>query len=162
ETIEGEEIDILREEYCWLPVYFPLFYPGIEVAEGDTIHMTCSGVLSDNHLNPDYVLKGQIIRRNGATIPFAYTSFHHQANFKGSAFYSELFPQNTIRRQRREVSSADELRSYLKDRLPAYMIPGSLSIVDALPLMPNGKVDLQALSRTQAKSIPSTASYMPP
>ncbi|MEM9485369.1 MAG: amino acid adenylation domain-containing protein, partial [Cyanobacteria bacterium P01_F01_bin.116] len=31
QTIEGECIDTLAEEYSWLPVYFPVFDPGIEV-----------------------------------------------------------------------------------------------------------------------------------
>jgi amino acid adenylation domain-containing protein len=38
-----------------------------------------------------------------------------------------------------------ELRNYLKDRLPAYMLPSSLVMLDELPLTPNGKVDHDAL-----------------
>jgi amino acid adenylation domain-containing protein/non-ribosomal peptide synthase protein (TIGR01720 family) len=38
-----------------------------------------------------------------------------------------------------------ELRSFLKQTLPDYMIPSSFVFVEALPLTPNGKVDRQAL-----------------
>ncbi len=38
-----------------------------------------------------------------------------------------------------------ELRSYLRTRLPEQIIPNHFVMLDALPLMPNGKVDRQAL-----------------
>ncbi|MDF5726639.1 MAG: amino acid adenylation domain-containing protein [Rhizonema sp. PD38] len=39
----------------------------------------------------------------------------------------------------------DELRDFLKLHLPDYMIPSVLVLLDAMPLMPNGKVDRRAL-----------------
>jgi len=38
-----------------------------------------------------------------------------------------------------------DLRSFLKEKLPNYMIPSSFVFLEAMPLMPNGKVDRQAL-----------------
>ena len=43
----------------------------------------------------------------------------------------------------------DELRHYLKLRLPEYMLPGVFSVLEALPLTPNGKIDRNALSMLQ-------------
>jgi len=38
-----------------------------------------------------------------------------------------------------------ELRSFLRERLPEYMIPSVFMFLEALPLLPNGKVDRRAL-----------------
>jgi amino acid adenylation domain-containing protein len=41
--------------------------------------------------------------------------------------------------------SVGELHSFLKQRLPKYMLPSAFLFLDALPLMSNGKVDRKAL-----------------
>jgi amino acid adenylation domain-containing protein len=39
-----------------------------------------------------------------------------------------------------------ELRDYLKEKLPAYLVPTAFSVLEKIPLTPNGKVDRKALS----------------
>jgi non-ribosomal peptide synthase protein (TIGR01720 family) len=55
---------------------------------------------------------------------------------------------------------ATALREYLSERLPAYMVPASLMVVDALPLNANGKVDLAALPAPG--EAPDHAEFTPP
>jgi amino acid adenylation domain-containing protein len=47
-------------------------------------------------------------------------------------------------RQQRQLAPA--LRSFVQGRLPAYMVPAAIVIVEALPTLPNGKVDRRALT----------------
>jgi acyl carrier protein len=44
-----------------------------------------------------------------------------------------------------EGMSSSTIRSFLRDRLPEYMIPSDFVMVDALPLTPAGKIDRRAL-----------------
>ena len=94
-TIEGEVIDIIEYEYCWLPVYFPVFSPAIKVSQGDKIKAICSGLLCDNNLNPDYKIEGSVIRKTGEKMEFTYYSYHYKNRFKETPFYKSLFSQTT-------------------------------------------------------------------
>ncbi|HEX4421468.1 MAG TPA: amino acid adenylation domain-containing protein [Kofleriaceae bacterium] len=40
---------------------------------------------------------------------------------------------------------ASDLRAFVKDQLPEYMVPSAITKIAALPLLPNGKVDQRAL-----------------
>jgi len=56
---------------------------------------------------------------------------------------------------------AVDLRSFLKDRLPPYMVPSAFSVLDALPLNPSGKVDRVALPEP-AVTRTAAAGYLAP
>lgn len=55
-----------------------------------------------------------------------------------------------------------QLREYLKGRLPEYMLPGDYIILDALPLTPNGKIDLNRLPRSEITSLSDPKNYVAP
>jgi non-ribosomal peptide synthase protein (TIGR01720 family) len=44
----------------------------------------------------------------------------------------------------------NELRAYLKERLPGFMVPAVIVNVENIPTLPNGKIDRRALSKTKA------------
>jgi amino acid adenylation domain-containing protein len=46
---------------------------------------------------------------------------------------------------REPAPTISELRNFLQQELPRYMLPSAMLRLDALPLLPNGKVDRQAL-----------------
>ncbi|MGI8546381.1 MAG: amino acid adenylation domain-containing protein [Gemmatimonadaceae bacterium] len=56
---------------------------------------------------------------------------------------------------------AEELRSYLSERLPAYMVPAAYVRLESLPLTPSGKLDRKALP-TLDDTAYATEAYAPP
>ncbi|MFM7450744.1 MAG: amino acid adenylation domain-containing protein, partial [Leptolyngbyaceae cyanobacterium] len=61
-----------------------------------------------------------------------------------------------------EATTPHELRQFLKQTLPSYMIPAAFAQLEALPLMPNGKVDRRALPQPHLSDIQSSSDYVAP
>ncbi|MCG6136127.1 MAG: amino acid adenylation domain-containing protein [Nostoc sp. LLA-1] len=55
-----------------------------------------------------------------------------------------------------------QLRGFLKEKLPAYMLPSTYVILDTLPLLPNGKVDRRSLPQPENSRVDLGIAYVPP
>jgi amino acid adenylation domain-containing protein len=64
--------------------------------------------------------------------------------------------------RRQPAPGSEELRRFLGDRLPDYMLPTAFVTLDALPLGPSGKVDRGALPAPGAPELVAGAAYVPP
>ena len=60
------------------------------------------------------------------------------------------------------LPTGDELRNYLRQKLPEYMVPAAYVVLTELPLLSNGKLNLRALPRPKKVLSQPEAVYMPP
>jgi acyl carrier protein len=60
-----------------------------------------------------------------------------------------------------DLPDVEYLRQFMAERLPAHMVPATLLFVDALPLLPNGKLDRTSLGKLKPLAGQSTGTVAP-
>lgn len=157
---ETIEIDILESPGSWLPVYFPINIEGIEVFKGDYFKAVITRKLCDNNLNPDYFIKGDLIRNEEPVYSFTYTSYHMAKSVERTPFYNKLFSTGTV--PVKPEMSVNSIRDFLANKLPDYMMPSHFVELENLPVTSSGKLDLNALPSPGKSGIRDEASYVKP
>lgn len=145
ETTPGEVIDTLHRQHCWMPTFFPVFYPGVEVAAGDHITATCRGTPSSDGVAMDYRIEGRLHRHGHAPLSFEHDCRPYEGRHRGSPFHTRLFAQGPPPPRHPAESLGRRLRDALVRRLPGFMVPDLFVELDALPMLASGKVNYPAL-----------------
>mgnify|MGYP005837764035 CR=1 FL=1 len=63
---------------------------------------------------------------------------------------------------REQTITSEQLREFLKIKLPEYMLPSAFIFLDTLPLTPNGKVNQRALPAPNETLLNSGRAFVPP
>jgi aspartate racemase len=63
---------------------------------------------------------------------------------------------------REQVPTTSELRLYLKQKLPHYMVPSAFVLLEAMPKTPNGKVDKRGLPAPKASDFAEPQEFVAP
>jgi precorrin-6B methylase 2/acyl carrier protein len=167
---DGHELDSLLDECAWLPLYVPVFDEPLEVSAGDWIEIECETRLSDNGVNPDYNIDGRVCRSNGVEVAVKCELPHHGRGSKRREFYRKLY--GNLGSEEAEGAAAEdngmltdneiaglendgisgrveltdkELRRFLEQQLPSYMVPSAIVLLEQLPLNAHGKVAVEQL-----------------
>ncbi|MCP5097302.1 MAG: amino acid adenylation domain-containing protein [Chloroflexi bacterium] len=81
----------------------------------------------------------------------------HNADSIDQRLVAYIIPQSAT-----STLTSANLRTYLQDKLPEYMVPSLFAILEMLPLMPNGKVNRRALPAPQLTRADLHTTYAAP
>ncbi|MFW2404782.1 MAG: condensation domain-containing protein, partial [Gammaproteobacteria bacterium] len=143
-------VDYLQNQQAWLPAFFPLGETGAElgvpVACDDRVVARWSIECADG-IHPDYRVATTIERRGGMQDVYEYASPYDETGLDATPLHRALWAGAAASNAASEEadSAAADIRSWLGERLPDYMVPADWVRVEALPRTPGGKLDRNAL-----------------
>lgn len=151
-----QHIDILEHQDSWLPVFLPLTDSPLELPRGAELRLQVSRRPSPNGRNPDYTIQGELHLPDGSRQPVRYDLPHIASTYGGNTFYHQLWQGRATASAQRGDGAAPEatpaaLRAYLRQRLPSHLVPSEVIALDALPLLPSGKLDRRRLPTPSLK-----------
>ena len=143
--------DLSQEKFIPNPFTPSLLYPSPRLYKtGDLARRLSDGTIELLGRSDDQVkLRG--FRIEIGEIEAALTQFSdvqaaavvlHTDSTEDQHLVAYVVPQTTP-----STFSTTLLRSFLKEKLPSYMVPGNFVVLDTLPLSPNGKIDYRALPK---------------
>ncbi|MEH1814616.1 MAG: MupA/Atu3671 family FMN-dependent luciferase-like monooxygenase [Nostoc sp.] len=143
--VEKAELDVLRgiQDEDWQKIKQIV----MEVDTRENLHeiVTLLKTQGFHLVVDDFVVVEGSDRDPGVYVYMLYATRTPQANFPPAATFS-----------------TNDLRAFLKDKLPEYMVPSTFVTLNALPLTPNGKVDRQALPAPTSLRPELAVSYVMP
>ncbi len=104
-------------------------------------------LLRDNSVEDAVVLTRQLEGKDTELVSFVTLQSRHKNDGEENQVPSETGANDDleISQEQREKAEA-HLRAVLQVALPSYMIPARITVLDKMPLNPNGKVDRRALA----------------
>lgn len=157
ETIEGEWIDCLARDHCWIPVFVPAFEPAFDARTGDVIEGRVIRTLCENGLNPDFHITGSLWREGAELRRIDVKCAHFGEGFRASPFYRRLFSEQPAASTETTALQPQQIREALRAKLPDFMTPERIRIFDRFPLTSNGKIDRASLGAKRQPLPPSCA-----
>ncbi len=131
---DGATMDYFGEQQAWLPVFIPLPDGGVEIRAAERVSVCWERRTADG-ICPDYLLEGRLAGQG-----FKCASRVHERAYRSTWLHRRLWsnsPAGTV--------TGTELRDWLSERLPAYMLPNAWMQLPALPLNASGKIDRHSL-----------------
>jgi len=95
----------------------------------------------------------------------AYAVFQERSVSKDSSLAdgNQAAEKDEVSQPKQELNYiSEQLRKYLWQKLPEYMVPADYVILEALPLTANGKVDRKRLPKPQRQTIAETTQHILP
>jgi ubiquinone/menaquinone biosynthesis C-methylase UbiE/acyl carrier protein len=143
----GFEIDTLEQQTSWLPVFFPAPEGTLTVVPGDHLEMVARRTVASHPHLPDYSLHGRLVRQGKPPLDLAHHSPWQSDDHLANPFHQAVLAPAP------PPLDVPELRRFLGRHLPPALVPTLFVGLEELPLLPGGKVNLEALPDPQ----PATA-----